>query len=117
MRPKRCPSGQVLQGYEKAVGLKNVARYRPALSTIWNLCNLFVAQGQPNEAKEMYSRACTGFQDLLGPSSNECQQLEHSIASLDATQGKWRDFYLVCSDVIGLAWSWILPSIQSSVED
>ena len=62
-------SQRALQGYEKAVGLKNVARYRPALSTIRNVGNLFVAQGQPNEAKEMYSRACTGFQDLLGPSS------------------------------------------------
>jgi hypothetical protein len=39
----------------------------------------------------MYSRACTGFQALLGPSSNECQRIERSIASLDATQGKCRD--------------------------
>jgi len=35
----------------------------------------------------MYSRACTGFRAVLGPSCNECQYLERSIASLDPTQG------------------------------
>ncbi|KAN0067831.1 hypothetical protein V8E54_014078 [Elaphomyces granulatus] len=78
---------RVLQGYEKARGLENVARYRPALNTMQNLGNLFATQGRLGEAKEMYSRACAGFQVILGPSSNECQQLEHSIASLDPTEG------------------------------
>ena len=81
---------RALQGYEKALGLEDVARYRPALNTIWNLGDLFAAQGRLDEVKEMYSRACTGFRVLLGLSSNECQRVERSIASLDATQGKYR---------------------------
>ena len=79
---------RALRGYEKALGLENVARYRPALNTIWSLGDLFAAQGHLDKAKEMYSRAFTGFQALLGSSSNECQLIERSIASLDATQGK-----------------------------
>jgi len=76
---------RALQGYEKALGLENVARYRPALVTIENLGDLFAAQGHLDEAKEMYSRACTCFQALLGPSSDICQRLERRLASLDAT--------------------------------
>jgi tetratricopeptide (TPR) repeat protein len=79
---------RALQGYEKAVGLENVARYQPALITIWNLGHLFAAQGHLDKAKEMYTRACTGYRALLGPSSNQCQHLESSIASLDPMQGK-----------------------------
>ncbi|OXV10217.1 hypothetical protein Egran_02021, partial [Elaphomyces granulatus] len=41
----------------------------------------------------MYSRAYTGFQAILGPSSNECQHLELSIASLDPTQGKQNIYF------------------------
>ncbi|KAN0067763.1 hypothetical protein V8E54_014010 [Elaphomyces granulatus] len=74
---------RALQGYEKALDLENVARYRPALNTMWNLGNLFATQGCLDEAKELYLRACTGFRAVLGPSSNECQQLENNIASLD----------------------------------
>ena len=88
---------RALQGYEQALGLKNVATYRPALNTIGNLGSLFAAQGHLDKAKEMYLRACTGFQVVLGPSSNECQFFERKIASLDATQGKCRYFYFVCS--------------------
>jgi hypothetical protein len=54
---------------------------------MWNLGHLFAAQGHLDEAKEMYSRARTGFQVLQGPSSDVCQQLDLSIASLDPTQG------------------------------
>ncbi|KAN0073072.1 HET domain containing protein [Elaphomyces granulatus] len=75
-----------LQGYEKALGLEDVTRYRPALNTMWNLGDLFAAQGHPGEAKEMYSRARTGFQVLRGPSSDVCQQLDLRIASLDPTK-------------------------------
>ncbi|OXV08533.1 hypothetical protein Egran_03704 [Elaphomyces granulatus] len=84
---------RALQGYEKALGPENAARYRPALSTMWRLGHLFGTQGYLDKAKEMYSRAYTGFQAVLGPSSNECQQLERNIASLDPTQAKahWRE--------------------------
>ncbi|KAN0080638.1 hypothetical protein V8E54_003842 [Elaphomyces granulatus] len=44
---------RALQGYEKAVGLENVARYQPALMTISNLGNLFAAQGHL-ATKEMF---------------------------------------------------------------
>jgi tetratricopeptide (TPR) repeat protein len=74
---------RALQGYEKALGLENVSRYRPALITMRNLGNLFATQGRLDEAKEMYSRACTGFRAVLGPASNECQYFQHRIASLD----------------------------------
>ena len=79
---------RALQGYEKALGLENVARYRPALTTMSNLGNLFNTQGHLGEAKEMYSRARTGFQALLGPSSHQCLKIERRIASLDSMQGK-----------------------------
>ncbi|KAN0069133.1 HET domain containing protein [Elaphomyces granulatus] len=81
---------RALQGYEKAFGPENVARYRQALNTIRNLGDLFATQGHLGEAKEMYSRARTGFQALLGPSSDEYQRLEREITSLDATQGGTR---------------------------
>ncbi|KAN0067867.1 P-loop containing nucleoside triphosphate hydrolase protein [Elaphomyces granulatus] len=81
---------RALQGYEK-LGLENIARYRPALKTILNQGNLFAAQGHLDEAKEMYSRAYTGFHTVLGPSSIECQYLEHRMASLDPTQAGTRD--------------------------
>jgi hypothetical protein len=42
----------------------------------------------------MYSRACIGFQAVLGPSSNQCQCLERSIASLDLTQGKQKEILI-----------------------
>jgi hypothetical protein len=79
---------RALQGYEKAVGLENVARYQPALMTISNLGSLFAALGHLAEAKEMYTRACTGYRAFLGPSSDQCQRLESDIASLDPMQGK-----------------------------
>jgi hypothetical protein len=53
-----------------------------------NLGNLFAAQGQLDEAKEMYSRARTGFKALLGPSSHRCLELERKIACLDSMQDK-----------------------------
>jgi tetratricopeptide (TPR) repeat protein len=87
---------RALQGYEK-LGLENIARYRPALKTILNQGNLFAAQGHLDEAKEMYSRAYTGFHTVLGPSSIECQYLEHRMASLDPTQGKREDIF-ICFD-------------------
>jgi hypothetical protein len=35
---------RALQGYEKSLGLENVARHRPALNTISNLGDLFATQ-------------------------------------------------------------------------
>ncbi|OXV10858.1 hypothetical protein Egran_01381, partial [Elaphomyces granulatus] len=82
---------RALPGYETALGLENVTRYLPALNTMWNLGYLFATQGRLAEAKEMFSRAYTGFRAVLGPSSNECQRLEHNIASLDPTQAGTSD--------------------------
>ncbi|KAN0070367.1 TPR-like protein [Elaphomyces granulatus] len=73
---------RALQGYEEALGLETVARYRPALNTMRNLGNLFATQGRLDEAKEMYSRACAGFRAVLGPSCNKCQALERSMILL-----------------------------------
>jgi hypothetical protein len=41
---------RALQGYEEALGLENVVRYRPVLNTMWNLGGLFAAQEQLDEA-------------------------------------------------------------------
>ncbi|KAN0083094.1 hypothetical protein V8E54_002182 [Elaphomyces granulatus] len=81
---------RALQGYE-ALRLENVARYRPELDTMWHLGHIFATQGRLDEAKEMYSRAYTGFQAILDPSSDECQNLQRIIASLDPTQAGTRD--------------------------
>jgi hypothetical protein len=79
---------------QKALGLENVARYQPVLSTIWNLADLFAARGHLDEANlKIYSRT-PGFQAFLGPSSNKCQ-IDRSIASLDATHNKCRDISLL----------------------
>jgi hypothetical protein len=45
---------QALQGYEKSLGLENVARHRSELNTISNLVDLFAAQGRLDEVNEMY---------------------------------------------------------------
>jgi hypothetical protein len=86
---------RALQGYEKALGLENVARYGLALTTMGNLGNLFVTQGRLDEAKEMYSRVCIGVRAVLGPSRNECQYLERRIASLDPMEGKRKDISMI----------------------
>jgi tetratricopeptide (TPR) repeat protein len=78
---------RALQGYENTLGVDNIAGHQPALNTMRDLGHLLAAQGHPDEAKEMYSKALTGFRALLGPSSDECQLLECSIASLDPAQG------------------------------
>jgi hypothetical protein len=91
-----------LQGYEKALGLENVARYQPALNTMWGLGDLFATQGHLDEAKEMYSRAYTGFRAVLGPSSNKCQYLERRIASLDPTQGKQKDISIIFDLIVSV---------------
>jgi len=79
---------RALQGYEKAVGLENVARYQPALMTIWNLGNLFATQEHLDKAKEMLHESVYWLSGPSWPSSDQCQRLESSIASLDPTQGK-----------------------------
>jgi tetratricopeptide (TPR) repeat protein len=78
---------RALQGYENTLGVDNIAGHQPALNTMRDLGHLLAAQGHPDEAKEMYSKALTGFRTLLGPSSDKCQLLEYSIASLDPAQG------------------------------
>ena len=55
---------RALKGYEKTLGLENVARYQPALNTIRDLGDLLAAQGHLDKAKEMYSRARSGFRAL-----------------------------------------------------
>ncbi|KAN0067930.1 HET domain containing protein [Elaphomyces granulatus] len=93
---------RALQGYENAVGLENVARYQPALMTISNLGNLFAAQGHLDKAKDMYARACTGYRALLGPSSDQCQRLESSIASLDPLQAATPDNTRAVAEVVDI---------------
>jgi hypothetical protein len=48
----------------------------------------------------MYSRAYTGVRVVLGPSSDECQQLELTIASLDPTQGERKDISMILIDIV-----------------
>jgi tetratricopeptide (TPR) repeat protein len=88
---------RALQGYEKALSLEIIRGYRPALNTMWSMGDLFAAQGHLDKAKEMYSRAYTGLQVILGPSSDVCQTISRSIASLDSMQGTIRDISLVFS--------------------
>ncbi|OCK81058.1 hypothetical protein K432DRAFT_296369, partial [Lepidopterella palustris CBS 459.81] len=45
---------RALQGYEEAVGMENVDRYIPALNTVWGLGNLFQAQKELVQAKQMF---------------------------------------------------------------
>jgi tetratricopeptide (TPR) repeat protein len=91
---------RALQRYENAVGLETVRRYPPALNTMMSLGNLFVTQGHPEKAKEMYSRVYKSFHDTLGPSSYQCQELTRIIASVDSTtQGKLRNISLLVSSL------------------
>jgi tetratricopeptide (TPR) repeat protein len=81
---------RALQGYEEALGPETVERYIPALNTVWNLGNLFQAQKELIQAKQMFQRALAGFKVVLGASCAQSQQLEHALASLDATESKPR---------------------------
>ena len=74
---------RALQGYEEALGMENVDRYIPALNTMWGLGDLFKAQKELVQAKQMFQRALTGFQAVIGVSCAQSQQLGRALASLD----------------------------------
>ncbi len=81
---------RALKGYENAIGLKNVGTYRPALNTMWNRGNLYVKQGELTQAREAYLRTLIGFQIILGPSSDQCQEIMAALESLNLSSGKTR---------------------------
>ncbi|CAH0028564.1 unnamed protein product [Clonostachys rhizophaga] len=48
---------RALRGYEKAIGPQDIARYRPAINTMWGLGAFLWRQDKPVEAGEYYHRA------------------------------------------------------------
>jgi tetratricopeptide (TPR) repeat protein len=82
---------RAVQGYKEALESETLSRYRPALNNWWSLAALFAIQNETAKARTMYIKALSGFQEILGPSSNECQQLERSLLSLDEPEGKMID--------------------------
>ena len=66
---------RALQGYEKALGIDNAARYIPALNTISNLGSLFERQADLANARIMYSKALVGYDKVVGPDHPESRSL------------------------------------------
>lgn len=79
---------RAIRGYGDAIGLENVERCQPALFTMVNKGILYVKQGELTKAREMYSRVLSGFYTILGPSSEEYQDLKARIESLNQSLDK-----------------------------
>jgi hypothetical protein len=72
------------------LGVKASIRYIPALNTTWNLGNLFQAQKELAQARQMFQRALAGFQAVLGPSCAQSRRRESALATLEAPKGRPR---------------------------
>ena len=71
-----------LQGYEEALGLECLSSYLPALITMFSFGDLFSRTGRKGMAKNMYTRALSGYRIVQGPSSMWCRELEGRLQEL-----------------------------------
>lgn len=84
-----CQGQQDCAALHKMCTRKSGNRFE-ADCTMWGLGNLFQAQKELAQAKQMFQRALTGFQVVLGVSCAQIQQLGRALASLDAPKSKSR---------------------------
>ncbi|KAH6658642.1 hypothetical protein BKA67DRAFT_591492 [Truncatella angustata] len=74
---------RALRGYEKAIGPQHIARYRPAINTLWGFGALLWRQGRPVEARTYYQRAYDNLKALLGSQHHDVQSLHEVLADLN----------------------------------
>ncbi|KAH6646122.1 kinesin light chain [Truncatella angustata] len=74
---------RALRGYEKAVGPQHIARYRPAINTLWGFGALLWKQGRPVEARTYYQRAYDNLTALLGSQHHDVQSLHKVLVDLN----------------------------------
>ena len=73
---------QALQGYEKAVGAERMPLHPPALNAMIYYGHIYSQTNRKQLAKEMYTRALSGYTAIQGPSSKVCSQLEADLQAL-----------------------------------
>jgi hypothetical protein len=57
---------RALQGYEEALSLKRVQKYRPALYTLEKMGDLYVKQAETTKVQAAYARALSRLSNVLG---------------------------------------------------
>ncbi|KAI1157631.1 kinesin light chain 1 [Nemania serpens] len=83
---------RALRGYEKAIGPRDIIKYRPAINTLRNFGALLSAQGKLTEAKTLFEQAYNGLEALLGLSHKDVQLLRSTLLDLDKTlQAKYNN--------------------------
>jgi hypothetical protein len=73
---------RALQGYEEALSPERLSSYLPALITMFSFGDLFSRTGRKDMAKNMYTRALSGYRIVQGPSSKWCRELEGRLQEL-----------------------------------
>jgi len=73
---------RALQGCEEALGPERLSLYLPALITMFSFGDLFSQTGRKDIAKNMYTRALSGYRIVQGPSSKWCRKLEGRLQEL-----------------------------------
>ena len=73
---------QALEGYKKVLGEEATATFRPALHAMWNLASLCGRQQRVEEARLLYAKALSGYQQVVGDDHASCQALRDALATL-----------------------------------
>jgi tetratricopeptide (TPR) repeat protein len=74
---------RALRGYEKAIGPQYIARYRPAINTLWGFGSLLRKQGKSVEARTYYQRAYDNLTALLGSQHYDVQSMHEDLVDLN----------------------------------
>ncbi len=77
---------RALQGYERALGPKQVDSYLPALKTTKRLARTLASQGRKSEARALYLRCQEGFESVLGAQHEGCKLVREELEALDALE-------------------------------
>jgi len=73
---------RALQGYENALGRKQLNHYLPALNTMENYSILLADTGSLDRAEEFLTQALSGLAEILGLSSQRCQRITTRLNTL-----------------------------------
>jgi hypothetical protein len=76
---------RALQGYEEALGPERLSSYLPALITMFSFGDLLSQIDQKDIAKNIYTRALSGYRIVQGPSSKWYRELEGRLQGLRVT--------------------------------
>ncbi|KAH8728360.1 hypothetical protein GQ44DRAFT_824189 [Phaeosphaeriaceae sp. PMI808] len=79
---------RALQGYEKAMKPENLSTYLPALENMWSFASLYDCQHQVEDARAWYSKALSGYENVVGTDHPKCQTLRSRLAVLGIESDK-----------------------------